>query len=506
MSVLLDTPLAEQAFRGRPLQSLERDGVIKLPQNSPSRPSFHITAPNGWLNDPCGLGYDPSTGLYHLFFQWNPHGNDWGNMSWAHATSPDLVSWSISPKPAMTPSTEYDRCGVFTGCCRATDVHGQPGPLTIVYTSVRHLPIHFTLPYTVGCESVSLAVSHDGGETWKRQDCNPFLTRPPDHLSVTGWRDPCLANWAQRPYHGPEPPESDFCGFVSGGIVGRTPTVFAYAVNPKNLAEWRYIGILADVGLNFRPSRWSGDFGVNWEVANFMTLNNPSGETRDFVIMGAEGCLPTQNTEEARYRRDPRGMMWMSVKASKENQTPGNALATFSFAGIFDHGLLYAANSFWDPLTSQRIVYGWILEEDLPDGPRHRQGWSGMISLPRVVRLMTLHNVVKARSSSLESITSIEAIPDAARNTYTIHTLGISPEPRISLLRRGAQRNHIEGVPLLSSSSLSSKCRLPLKSPRWELQAEFAVGTSARRVGIELGHSEGELLPSNRAIYHGYSG
>ena len=196
----------------------------------------------------------------------------------------------------------------------------------------------------------------------------------------------------------------------------------------------------------------------------------------------------------------------MSVKASKENQTPGNALATFSFAGIFDHGLLYAANSFWDPLTSQRIVYGWILEEDLPDGPRHRQGWSGMISLPRVVRLMTLHNVVKARSSSLESITSIEAIPDAARNTYTIHTLGISPEPRISLLRRGAQRNHIEGVPLLSSSSLSSKCRLPLKSPRWELQAEFAVGTSARRVGIELGHSEGELLPSNRAIYHGYSG
>lgn len=341
MSVLLNRPgITGQAIRSGPRQSFEQYGENKLPRASPGKPSFHLTAPSGWLNDPCGLGYDECTGLYHLFFQWNPHGNDWGNASWGHATSTDLVSWAISSKPAMIPSAEYDRCGVFTGCFWPTDIHGHPGSLTVVYTSVRHLPIHYTLPYVTGCESLSLATSNDGGETWKRQSCNPFVAEPPQHLSVTGWRDPCLANWAQMPSIGLEAPESDFCGFVSGGIVGQTPTVFAYAVNPKDLSQWQYLGILADVGLNFSPSRWSGDLGVNWEVANFMTLSDHSGETRDFVIMGAEGCLPLEktihNANEARHRRDPRAQSWMSVKASKESQNAGGALATCSFAGIFE--------------------------------------------------------------------------------------------------------------------------------------------------------------------------
>ncbi|KAJ5180329.1 hypothetical protein N7492_003539 [Penicillium capsulatum] len=497
MSVILNPLGIEQTLRHGPYQSVEESSENKLPRASPGRPSFHLTAPLGWLNDPCGLGYDESTGLYHLFFQWNPHGNDWGNMSWGHATSTDLVSWAISSKPAMIPSAEYDRCGVFTGCFRPTDLHGQPGALTIVYTSVRHLPIHFTLPYVTGCESLSLATSKDGGETWERQSCNPFVAQPPQCLKVTGWRDPCLTNWPQRPWDGPNTPESAFCGFVSGGIVDHTPTVFAYAVNPRDLRQWRYLGLLADVGLNFRPSRWSGDFGVNWEVANFMSLSNHCGDTRDFVIMGAEGCLPleqtAQNANNARHRRDPRGQLWMSVKAKahQESQVSGGALTTCSFAGIFDHGLLYAANSFHDPQTSQRIVYGWILEEDLPDSARHRQGWSGLISLPRVVWLMTLRNVIHARSSPLESITSIETVASASReNTYTLHTMGIKPEPRTSVLRRGARRNCINGISLSALLSRSAQCSLPLNTNRWELQAEFSVGKSAERVGIEIAHGQ----------------
>ncbi|KAJ5204027.1 Glycoside hydrolase family 32 [Penicillium cinerascens] len=464
-----------------------------------SKPSFHLNAPSGWQNDPCGAGYDSFTGLYHLFFQWNPYGNDWGNMSWCHATSSDLVSWSTSPIPAMTPSAEYDRCGVFTGCMCPTDIHGNPGALTVAYTSVSHLPIHYTLPYTRGSESLSLATSKDGGMTWQREDCNPILPGPPQHLQVTGWRDPYITTWDRG--EASQNQHSNLYGFISGGISDQTPTIFVYSVNPQDLRQWQYTGLLTNVGLNFRPSRWSGDFGVNWEVTNLMTLTNDSGDSRDFVVMGVEGCLRPEGSDrvagEARHRRDPRGQLWMSVKASGEQKTTENVLTEYAFAGVFDHGCLYAANGFWDPQTSRNIIYGWITEEDLPDGPRHRQGWSGMISLPRVVNMMTLRNVKKARSSPLHSITSIEKIPEHDGNDFTIHTLRITPDPRLGRLRHGATKSNLTQLSLHPSSFLSSESCLPLTTARWELTSEFSVSQACERVGIEIAHTAGMFLFNN---------
>ncbi|KAJ5333327.1 hypothetical protein MYU51_014367 [Penicillium brevicompactum] len=473
----------QKSVTPRPSQENLKIDEKNLPPNpSQWRPSFHLTAP-GWLNDPCGLGYDPVTGLYHLCFQWNPHGNDWGNISWGHATSPDLVSWTPSQEPILAPSAEYDCRGVFTGCLRATDVSGAPGALTILYTSVRHLPIHHTLPYTLGSESLSLAVSQNGGKSWERQACNPILTGPPSHLNVTGWRDPCLTTWVE----GPVPDQSTLYGFISGGIAKQTPTVFVYKVDSTDLRKWEFLGPLVDVGLNLRPSRWSGDLGVNWEVANLMTLSNDSS-SRDFVIMGAEGCLPLDyvaqgSDEEARRRREARGQLWVSVKSNRD--AGSGALSSYAFSGIFDHGCFYAANAFYDTKTAQQIVYGWITEEDLSDSLRHRQGFSGLISLPRVVGLMTLNNVIKARSSPLSAITSIEAVPSA--DLFTIHTMRISPDSRLELLRKSAQRSR-RGREILSAPNCESKAGAAMSS-RWEINAEFSVSQSCSRVGVRIPHT-----------------
>ncbi|KAJ5825479.1 hypothetical protein N7474_002617 [Penicillium riverlandense] len=491
MSVLTSAPDRDlHVLEEKQPHSLGKPHDAHIETISQRRPSFHLTAPHGWLNDPCGLGYDPATGVYHLSFQWNPYGNDWGHISWGHATSSDLVLWKISSHPVLTPSAEYDRCGVFTGCLRATDIYGQPKALTMVYTSVRRLPIHYTLPYVRGCESLSLAVSHDNGETWLRQDCNPILTGPPENIQVTGWRDPCLTAWS-----GSQQQQNDspiLYGFISGGITGKTPTIFVYAVQPTDLRKWKYLGPLIDVGLNFSPSRWSGDFGVNWEVGNLMTLADIAGVSRDFVIMGTEGCLSSslhKDPNSAWHRRVARAQLWMSVKPKECKNITDDTLTTYAFSGIFDHGCYYAANSFWDVQASRQIVFGWITEEDLPDTLRHRQGWSGLITLPRVVELRTIHHVIKARSSKLDSITSIEVVPSSSRSdTVIIRTLGIRPDPRLGRLREGARKSQLRSISLpILSDGISTN--MPLTTSRWELDAEFSVSQMCERVGIEIAHS-----------------
>ena len=73
------------------------------------RPILHYTAKNTWLNSPNGLVWHQ--GLYHLFYQNNPFGNVWGNMSWGHATSTDLLHWTEHPV-AIACDEEED---VFSG-------------------------------------------------------------------------------------------------------------------------------------------------------------------------------------------------------------------------------------------------------------------------------------------------------------------------------------------------------------------------------------------------------
>ena len=126
------------------------------------RPQFHFTSRRGWLNDPNGLVWHE--GKYHLFYQHNPYGWEWGNMHWGHATSPDLFHWTEQPI-ALYPHRYGD--WAFSGSAVVdhanTSGFGKDGkaPLVAAYTSTGR--------------GECIVSSADGGMTWTEFAGNPVV-------------------------------------------------------------------------------------------------------------------------------------------------------------------------------------------------------------------------------------------------------------------------------------------------------------------------------------------
>jgi beta-fructofuranosidase len=368
--------------------------------------------------------------------------NNWGNdslaIAWGHATSTNLIDWTFDEKPALSPDQPYDFKGVFTGgfipstsqVSSSISDHQQSSPLVLAYTSVKGGGVTFKEPYNLGTETISLAQSYDHGATWQKYDKNPIVDGAPSK-DVTGWRDPYISYWpaVDRLMGGSN--NSSLYALISGGFHDRGPTTFLYKVDPESLTAWEYISPLIDIESNSRAGRWTGDVGKNWECVNRMTLRDPNSDLeREYLIISAEGTANSNSTnrnetasEALMVSRTPRHQLWMTgslVMAGQKNIT-----FTPSASGLFDHGNLYATNSFRHPVTGKLLAWGWLQEEDLPDEIRAEQGWSGVISLPREVYLQVHRNV--SGHLGLEDISTIPVFDalDEANGNGLYSTMGI---------------------------------------------------------------------------------
>jgi beta-fructofuranosidase len=317
--------------------------------SDPLRPQYHLLPAKNWMNDPNGPIF--FRGRYHMFHQYNPDGPTWGNMHWAHATSPDMIHWRHEPIALSPTPNGPDRDGVFSGS--AVLDHGRP---TLTYTGVAP-PAHdaeATLRDGVHTwrETQCLAVAEDDDlRRWKKLP-EPVIAAPPAGLEITGFRDPCL--WREG---------GKWMLIVGSGIRGKGGAILLYT--SSNLRDWMYLHPLVEGTASKTNSTNPVDSGDMWECPDFFPLGN-----KHLLLISTKGKVH-----------------WKVGTYVHQRFTPEKE-------GIVDWGAYYAAKTMLDA-RGNRILWGWITETR-SNAELMAAGWAGAMSLPRTLSLNQQNELVTA--------------------------------------------------------------------------------------------------------------
>ena len=290
--------------------------------DDPTRPAYHFRPPANWMNDPNGpIQYQ---GWHHLFYQFNPYGDAWGNMHWAHARSKDLVHWEHLPI-ALWPSREKGEAHVFSGSA-AIGADGKP---MLFYTSIGS--------GKVGGDSDHWAAIPEDDDLirWKKHPKNPLITKEAHGgVVVHDWRDPYVFQAEGRTF------------MAIGGGIGdgdaRRGVVNLYEAKSPGLDDWTYRGVM------FRHA----DKG-NIECPLFFPLDGK------FVLI----CSPYDKPQ-----------WFVGTFDAKEGKFESEK------TGVVDRGDFYAPNAYRDE-KSRTLMWGWV------NGYKPGRGWTGCMTLPRILNV-----------------------------------------------------------------------------------------------------------------------
>jgi beta-fructofuranosidase len=339
-------------------------------QADPLRPIYHFLPPAYWMNDPNGPIY--YGGWYHLFYQHNPFGDEWGYMHWGHARSRDLVHWEHLPI-ALAPAYEDGEEHVFSGCAR---VNAQ-GQLLLVYTSVKQgaredrADNEQLAAYPLDAELVH----------WARHAANPVLALathggPSFHRD---WRDPFIFTAGGRHF------------LVLGGATDEKLEVALYEAVDDTLTRWRYCGPLVE-----EPAPAAqGEARRFLECPNFVEVaGTAAGSETKWILLTSpynlvEYTTGTFDLGTLTFTPEQHGILDAGRNSAA---VLGQAAAS---APVLDDVPNFYATNLLDDAAGHCVLLGWVR------GFEKGRGWNGALALPR---LLTIDSDGKPRQQPLPAL------------------------------------------------------------------------------------------------------
>ncbi len=327
------------------------------------RPLYHYSPPKNWTNDPNGLVYHD--GEYHLFFQYNPYGDKWGHMTWAHAVSKDLVNWENLP--IAIPENEQDSIMIFSGSA-VVDRSNSSGfgtqenpPLVAIYTAHYHSanPDEYK-------QNQHIAYSIDKGRTWTKYEKNPVLD-----LGKKDFRDPNVF------WH--EPSKQWIMSVV-------LPSEFkCLFYGSKDLKEWT---LLSEFGE-------AGDRRMIWECPALVELPLEKGKSKWALLISAAHPDSTEKYVGMQY------FVGEFDGKTFKNDNPSTTTLWLEYGKDF-----YAAIP-WNQVPDKRtILYGWMnnwaYAGDVPTSP-----WRGQMSIPRSLSLQKYSEGIRIVQQPVKELESL---------------------------------------------------------------------------------------------------
>ena len=302
------------------------------------KPSFHVCAPIGWINDPNG--FSVYKGEYHLFYQYYPYAKAWGPMHWGHSVSKDLVSWKDLPA-ALAPDKDYDHAGCFSGS--ALEYQGQH---VLLYTGVEEKETENGKEIR---QTQCLAIG-DGVDYQKTED-NPVIY--PDGLpqgsSLEDFRDPKIWQEGDTFYA--------VMGSRSSDGSGQIPVYTS-----RNLRNWSLVSIL---------DKCENRYGKMWECPDFFFLDDKAVLLTSPQDMEAEGL----------EFHSGNGTLCIIGNCSRKD-----FILHREAVQAIDYGLdFYAPQTTLTP-DGRRVMIAWLQSWDNYLSPEHL-AWGGMMTIPRELQI-----------------------------------------------------------------------------------------------------------------------